>query len=439
MYYDLLSPTPPPLPQRLPGMVNHIISKVPDYVKPAAAQMLFPPLAAQMHDVEFRYITNVLREPVCCMEGCVADSGIGKGFLDAMIEEIIRPLREHDRESDRKLEEWATACNTAGSNKDKPERPKDASTLCPESDFTNAALITIVKDAEREGNRSFYTLMGEVDQLDQNCGSHKKVTNIIRLNYDTKIYGAHRATSNGISGRGHLRWKFNFSSTPESVRDFFKGRALTDGTLGRVGISWLAKPLERKKGDRRQGNYDEAYRLHLEEYMQRLRAASGQGEVKVRGIDRLVERLWADLDTYCDLVDDKTFEGFERRSIERGWLKGCLCYVAEGYRWTKEIAEFVEWSIYYDLWSKIHIFCSQMKKSSDTTPADKRRYGPVNMLDRLPDNFSLAQWEQMRQSLDKPYDDDSQLRKWLSLGFITYSAQTGLYSKTDKYLKKKGS
>ena len=93
MYYDLLSPTPPPLPQKLPGMVNHIISKVPDYVKPAAAQMLFPPLAAQMHDIEFRYITNILREPVCCMEGCIANSGVGKGFIDDMIEEIIRPLR----------------------------------------------------------------------------------------------------------------------------------------------------------------------------------------------------------------------------------------------------------------------------------------------------------------------------------------------------------
>ncbi len=93
MYYDLLSPTPPPLPQKLPGMANHIISKVPDYVKPAAAQMLFPPLAAQMHDIEFRYITNILRESMCCMEGCVADSGVGKGFIDDMIEEIIRPLR----------------------------------------------------------------------------------------------------------------------------------------------------------------------------------------------------------------------------------------------------------------------------------------------------------------------------------------------------------
>lgn len=438
MYFDLLSTTPPPLPKRLPKFVSHTISQVPEYMRPAAAQALFPPVAAQIYDVVFRYNDNVLHEPVCCMEGCVADSGVGKGYLDPMIEEIIRPLREHDRESERKLEEWATACNTKGSNKDKPARPLDAALLTPEPDMTNAALLVIIKDAEREGNRSIYTLLPEIDLLDQCCASHKKVTKVIRLNYDTKLYGAQRATANGITGKAHLRWKFNFSCVPETAREFFNGKAMTDGTLGRVGISFAMKSATSgKHGISRQGNYDEAYRRQLDEYLTRIRSASGQGEIKVPKIERLMDRLISELDEYCILADDKIFTGFEHRSLEIGWLKGCLCYIAEGYRWSHEIAEFVEWSIYYDLWSKIHIFCSQMKKSSDTTPVDKRRFGPVNMLDKLPDIFSQTQWEEMRRSFDKPYDDKGQLYNWLSRKLVTYSAQTGLYTKTDRYLKRK--
>ena len=65
MYYDLLSPTPPPLPQRLPRFISHTISQVPDYMLPAAEQALFPPVAAQIHDVVFRYNDNVLHEVVC--------------------------------------------------------------------------------------------------------------------------------------------------------------------------------------------------------------------------------------------------------------------------------------------------------------------------------------------------------------------------------------
>lgn len=437
MYYDLLAPTPPPLPQKLPKSALHITSKVPEYMRPAAVQAMFPPLAAQIHDVEFRYITNVLHEPVCAMEGTVGESGVGKGYIDRMIDEIIRPLREHDKESERKLEEWSTTCNSLGSNKDKPERPKDAAILTPEPDMTNAALILLLKDAEREGNRPIYTRLPEIDMLDSCTGSHKNVTRVMRLNYDNALYGAQRASASGVMGRAHLRWKFNFACVPEKAREFFRS-GLTDGTLGRVGISYVCKPVVKSKNGKRviprQGDYDDAFRQTLNVYLDRIRAASGRGEIAVPKISRLMTRLANELDQYCELADDRVFTSLEHRSIEIGWMKGCILYLAEGCRWTAEIAEFVEWSIYYDLWSKIHVFCSQMKKQDAQMPVDKRRFGPVNMLNLLGDTFTLRQWEQVRESMGKPFDDKSQLYTWQSRGFITHDAQRGVYLKTEEYL-----
>lgn len=431
MKYDLLSPIPPSLPKRLPGFIRLTISKVPDYMRPAAANALFPSSAAQMHDVEFRYIDNVLHEPTF-MEGTVAASGLGKGYLDPMYEAIIRFLRAHDSESQKKLLEYARLYKTKSQSQAKPERPLDAAILVPEPDMTNPALVQLLMDAEREGNRSLYTPIPEIDLLDQCCGGHRKVTKVIRLNFDTKRYGAQRATVDGITGNPFLRWKFNFSCVPEKAQSFFKS-CLKDGTLGRIGFNYVPKP-ERKRGIPRQGNYDEKYMEALDEFLVRLRMA--KGEITVPKINKLINKLNDELSEASELADDEVFESLYHRSLVIAWLKGCVLYVAEGYRWTTEIANFVEWSLYYDLWSKVAIFAPQMKDSRNNVIIDVRKYGPANMLDMLPDSFSQTMLEQLRQSLDKPIYCVSQLTLWQNRGYIEYDDQTKLYSKTATYLAK---
>lgn len=431
--YDLTSQTAPPMPSRLPGFVRHTISKVPDYMRPAAANAMFPPAVAQMRNVSFRYIDNVLHEPCCSMEGCVAISGLGKGYLDPMIETIVTKLAEHDVESRRKLMEWQREYKSKGANKDKPERPTDAAILMPEPDMTNPALIQLLMDAEREDNASLYTQMAEIDLLDQCCGGHKKVTKVIRLNFDNKRYGAQRATVDGITGNPHLRWKFNFSCVEEKARAFFKD-CLIDGTLGRIGFSYIKKPTDRKPGIPCQGDYDEAYRQKLEEYLTRLRTA--RGEISVPNLGNLIGRLDGALKDVADLADDTIFESFAHRSLNIAWMKGSILYVAEGYRWTPEIAAFVEWSLYYDLWSKIAVFVNQMKKSRNVETADVRKYGPANMLGMLPDSFCVAQLENLRSSLDKPVDATDQIAAWKSRKFISYDEKTKTYTKTNLYFAK---
>ena len=59
------------------------------------------------------------------------------------------------------------------------------------------------------------------------------------------------------------------------------------------------------------------------------------------------------------------------------------------------------------------------------------------MLDSLDKVFNEQQLEALRTSLGKSKEGTNhQLSVWKNRGFITYSEQTGLYSKTESYLGK---
>lgn len=429
MTFDLLSPQAPPLPQKLPGFVKQAIQNVPEIMKPAAANAIFPPAAAHMSNVKFRYVDNVLHEPIF-MEGCVSASGNGKGYLDPMIEAIICFLRRHDEESSRKLEDWSRRHKAAANNQSKPDRPIDAAILVPEIDITKPALIQLLKDAEHEGNRTLYSIIPELDLLNQCCGGHNKVTRVIRIDFDSKRMGAQRATPEGVSGNPTVRWNFNFSCVEQKARQFFNN-CLLDGTLGRIGISYMPKPERRNHKIPRQGDYDSRYQSRLEVYLERLRATSG--EIKVPRIGTLVERLAKEMGEIADMADDDVFESLYHRSLVIAWRKGCLLYVSEGYRWTPEIARFVEWSLYYDLWGKIILFAPQMVKCRQVERVDVRKSGPANMLDMLPDAFSLAQLEELRRQLEKPAGAGPQLTTWQARKYICYDKEQQLYLKTEEY------
>lgn len=430
--YNLLSSTPPQMPKRLPGLIKTAIQPVPDHMKQAAASEMFSPVSANMKNVFFTYNDNKQHEPAV-MSGTVASSATGKSFLDEMNEALIVHLRKHDEESRKKLERWAEEYKRKGGNQDKPERPKDAAILVPEPDMTNPAFIQLLKDAEREDNSAIYCEIPELEMLNQVCGSHRKVTNVIRLNFDTKPYGAQRATPDGISGNPRLRWRFTFSTTEQRALEFFKD-GLMDGTLGRISIGYVMRDPKAKRGIPKQGRYDQEYFDRLEPYIERLRNA--HGHIHVPRISKLIKELVEEMADVADLAEDEVFQSLANRSLVLSWLKGCILYVAEGYRMSNEILEFVRYSLYYDLWSKIALFAPQWRQASQKVIIEPGKYGPANMLDRLPVSFAREQLERLREDLGKPKDGINQLTTWVARGYVTYDEQTQLYSKTEAYLAK---
>ena len=183
----------------------------------------------------------------------------------------------------------------------------------------------------------------------------------------------------------------------------------------------------------RQGKYDEKFKTELDTYLVRLSMCKGNYIVKP--LNKLVEHLAQDMATLADLTDDDTLWDMSKRSLVSAWKAGCLLWALNSQAWTKPMGELVEWLVYHDIWSKIQIFADLLGQDADAVSEAQRR-GPKNFLDDLPASFNEQQLEALRLQIGKNKEGTKgQLRKWVFRKFITYSAQTGLYSKTKEYLK----
>lgn len=418
------------MPETLPKFLNLAVQNAPEHMKPAILNSLFPAMGSLMHGVGFRYPDNVLHEPHF-MCGIVGPMSLGKGSINPIIETIIHSLREHDASSNAKLNEWKRQCKTAGANRQKPPRPEDAAILAPEPDMTNPALIQLLMDAEAEGNRFLYTNIPEIDLLDQCCGSHKKVTKVIRLAFDLSRLGAQRATADGISGNPTLRWNFNFSCVEQKAQSFFKD-SLLDGTLSRIGISYVQRPKNRTGVIPKQGIYTDEYRKQMEEYLVRLQVATG--EIACPQANRKVQQLSQKMAEIACLSDDENFEALSYRALVMAWQKGCVLYVINRQKWTPSIGDFMEWSLYYDLWSKLALFSPKLRELPSTVDTSKtRQSGPANMLDMLPEQFSYTTLVELRSKQGKTEDGTrNQLSQWKFRGYIETDDNV-MYRKTNVY------
>jgi hypothetical protein len=364
------------------------------------------------------------------MANLVADSGCNKGQLSNLVEAICRDFRQHDEAELKKLVEWQRQYKSKASNKDKPARPEVAFWF-PPSDVTNAAFIQNAMALEALGDRTQYLNMPEVEMADKMCGGHKQVTQMLRNIYDRQRAGALRATADGITGNPILRTNLTISSTPFATRKFYKNE-LFNGTFGRMVFSYKAR-TSRDGRIPRQGKYTDEFYQRLDEYLVRLDICKGR--YIVRQLNKLVDKLAGDMASLADLADDDILWDISKRALVSGWKAGCVMWVLNNQTWTHAMGDVVEWLVYHDIWSKMQIFADMLGADADQTSEAQRR-GPKNMLDSLPNTFNKAQLEALRTTLGKSQEGtDAQLRKWVFRKFITYSCQTGLYSKTEEYLK----
>ena len=392
--------------------------------------MFFPIFGAHICGAEFQYPDLSWKELCGQMANLVAHSGDNKGQLSTLANAICRDFSQHDEGETRKLLEWQKQKQTKGANKDKPDRP-DVAFRFPPSNTTNAAFIQNAMALEAQGGLTQYFNLPEVEMADRLCGGHKQVSVLLRNVYDRDKAGALRATADGITGNPTLRACFTISSNPVSTRQFYKYE-LTNGTFGRMVFSY--KPRGVRKGRiPRQGKYDDVFYQKVDEYLARL--AICKGRYIIKPLNKLTDKLAQDMATLADLTDDDLLFEMSHRALVSGWKAGCILWVLNNQTWTKAMGQLVEWLVYHDIWSKMQLFADMLGKDADTM-SDVQRRGPKNMLDSLPDTFSEAQLEALRTELGKSKEGTGgQLRQWLHREFITYSNQTGLYSKTDEFLK----
>ena len=431
MNYNIFDCTAPAMPKPAKGteVCKLLLSQASRDMREPLVPMAIPALAAHLADVEFMYCDNKYYELCGQMGHLIGPSGIGKAQLTHLVEAIMRPFRDHDETEYKKLVDWQRQMKTKGANKEKPERP-DVSFWFPPADLTNAAFIQNAMALEKMGGRTQYLNLPEVEMANRICGGHSQVSHMVRNIYDRQRAGALRATADGVTGNPTLRANITFSSTPEAARSFYR-KDLTNGFFGRIPFAYKARG-ERKGKIPRQGSYDEAFLAKLDEYL--LRLDNCKGKFVVKPLNKIADQLAEEMAKLADLADDDMLFELSHRSIFAAWKKGAILWILNDQTWSRSIGEYVVWFCYYDLWSKVKVF-GDMFKGGDAQSEETQKSGPKNMLDSLSASFNEQQLEALRLNLGKSKEGTKhQLNVWKNRGFITYSNQTGLYTKTDEYL-----
>ena len=404
-------PAPPPMPKKLPKLVELLISKTPEIYQPAVAHAIFPSLATHLWRTRFRYIDNVEHEATL-MTCLLAGTGAGKSCVQKPIDFIMEDIRKRDAENLKREKEWKDEMMRKGANKDKRKRPENLIIQEIDADMTNPAFVMRTAEAKEH---FLYTSLNEIDQFDALKGSGFQQFRIMCLAFDPgNLYGQTRVGTQSVTERVTIRFNWNASTTIHKGIKYFK-RVLTDGPVSRINFCTIP---ERDIGEDIPvyGTYDDEFRNSLKPYIDNLCMASGLVECKEAF--QLAEVLKDENAEFSRLSQDRVYENLSFRANVIGYLKACVLYVANGYQWEPEIEDFIRWSERYDLYCKMRFFGDAIKKAEREGDQESKK-GPASILAFLPDKFSYQQVESLRLKNDMNAKGTAKmLRNWLHRGYI---------------------
>ena len=404
-------PDPPAMPEKLPKLVELLLSRTPEIYKPAVAHAIFPPLATHLWQTSFRYIDNVVHEAT--LSTCLlAGTGAGKSSVNKPISYIMEDIRKRDAENLKREKEWKEEMTRKGANKDKRKRPDNLVIQEIDADMTNPAFV--MRTAEAQG-RFLYTSLNELDQFDALKGTGNQHFRIMCLASDSdNQYGQTRVGISSVTERVTIRFNWNASTTIQKGQRYFS-KVLTDGPISRINFCTIP---EREIGDEMPvfGDYDDAYREGLKPYIENLNNA--RGLIDCPEAFQLALKLKDENAEFSRLSQDRVYENLSFRANVIAYLKACVLYVANGCKWEPEIDEFIRWSERYDLYCKMRFFGDAIKRANFSNEKSSKR-GPANLLQQLPDVFNFQQAEYLRSQLgmDKK-GTPSMLRNWVNRNYI---------------------
>ena len=415
---------PPAMPQKLPKLLKLLSSKVPQMYKPAVCEAIFPALAIHLHGVKFRYWDNVDHEPTF-MNVLIAPMSVGKGAIKKPIDFILANIKEADKPNRLREAEWKRK-NPSGKTKAKDPRPNDICIQILIDNLTDAVFNQRVVDAHENGHRFVYTRVDEVEQLKKvtSRGTVDEVSILIRKAFDNAEHGQERVGADSITGIAPLRWNFNASTTIPNAHRFFL-KSVNDGTLSRLNLSTIIKPrLEDELPIF--GIYDDKFAQDLKPYLDRLSSASGL--IECPQALKLAKELTRENDKRASLYESEAYRILSYRANVIAYLKAMVLYVAQGYHWSEDIAEYVRWSEQMDLWCKMRFFGTQLEEEI-LQEVKQINASPQNLLSTLPDEFTYEQFLRHRQQQGKCGDGKNTLRTWKHRGYVVYDEITKTWHK----------
>ena len=430
---------PPAMPQKLPKLLKLLSSKVPQMYKPAVCEAIFPALAIHLHGVKFRYWDNVDHEPTF-MNVLIAPMSVGKGAIKKPIDFILADIKEADKPNRLREAEWKRK-NPSGKTKAKDPRPNDICIQILIDNLTDAVFNQRVVDAHENGHRFVYTRVDEVEQLKKvtSRGTVDEVSILIRKAFDNAEHGQERVGADSITGIAPLRWNFNASTTIPNAHRFFL-KSVNDGTLSRLNLSTIIKPRLEDAQENNQANsqqspddslpifgiYDDKFAQDLKPYLDRLSSASGL--IECPQALKLAKELTRENDKRASLYESEAYRILSYRANVIAYLKAMVLYVAQGYHWSEDIAEYVRWSEQMDLWCKMRFFGTQLEEEI-LQEVKQINASPQNLLSTLPDEFTYEQFLRHRQQQGKCGDGKNTLRTWKHRGYVVYDEITKTWHK----------
>ena len=415
----------PPLPEVLPPVLQLLSSRVPPKLKPMVVESVWPAVCAHVSGVTFRYTDGVPHEPNISSP-LIGRQSIGKGHVNQPIEHLLADITARDRLNEDRLREWRRKNQGKGASKDRQPRPEDICIQRLDDDLTPAALSQSLIDAENNGHRRIITKVDEIEMLNKvGNGRNSDVALLVRYGFDTARWGQRRVGLESVNGSYAVRWVWNASCTPKALRRFLSANWIADGSLSRLNLNALLLSPD----DREQpvvGEYDAQFDAQLKPYVELLNAASGQ--VDCTEATRLAKELQQEHAHVADLCDSEGYRVFSYRAVVIGWLKACLLYIMNGYRWDSSIETYVRYSVKRDMWLKMYYFGDQIEQEFQEEEA-YTCHTPSDLLAPLPQRFTYDQYLQVRQAQGRKGDPRNALRVWKHRGYVEYDEATKLWVK----------
>ena len=425
------TPIPPEMPAKLPKLIKLLTKNTPNQYKAAVAHAVFPSLGTHLKEVEFEY-TDYVKHEATLMNCLMAHTGAGKGCIDEPIRHIMADIKARDAENTRREAEWKKDCQKKGANKDKQVRPEGLVIQEIDPDMTKPALVTRMDEAE---GHFVYVKLNEIDLFEQLKGqTGKQHFQLMCLAFDPGAeFGQTRIGTQSVTARPKCRFNWNACTTIQKGRRFFS-RVLTDGPISRINFCTIPE-MEIGAEQPIYGKYDEAFDAELKTYIDNL--VSAHGVVDCPQAFKLAKKLQEECAEFARLSQDETYWNLSHRAIVIAWLKACVLYVANGCQWEKTIEDFVRWSLQYDLWCKMQFFGADIEKANHEGEY-REQPGPKNLLDLLPDEFTLNDAMQARAKQGLQTDKRKCARMIHQWVFRKYVLQITDYSykKSDKYKEK---
>ena len=366
----------PPLPDKLPRLIQKTISQTPPLLKGTVAQAVPVAYSIYPRDLRFVYTDNRTRE-LRMNTLLVAPEGGGKECITQPINHILADIKEHDKIDRARLKKYNEEYSRKASTKEKPERPTDLDIRCLHADITRPRLNQAVEDS----NGSFlFVKLNELEEWDkiEGCSGSKNSFSVMKQADDEgNEFGQDRVGAQSVNSNGCLRLNWVADTTFPRLKKYFRyihGEGpISRITFGSIPMVEIGAPIPVF------GRYDKKYDESIRPFIENLKKATGT--IVCKQAQKMAEELKVEIDEFSSKAQSNIIDSLSHRCLVAAFRRACLIYAANGMKWESTIPNYCRWSMQVDMFLKYMLFAEDIRKANEGAKMSNK--GPKSLLDSI--------------------------------------------------------